>query len=85
MSFLLVIISDYLAVSASVTELLVCEGPQLCKQRTASKMREMAFLIILFSFLWKREGCELQVEAKFFQQKKACSKEDNPFFLPLCR
>lgn len=37
-SFLLVIISDYLAVSASVTKLLLCEGAQLCKQRIASEM-----------------------------------------------
>lgn len=35
---LLVIISDYLAVSGSVTKLLMCEGAQLCKQRIASEM-----------------------------------------------
>lgn len=36
--FLLIIISDYLAVSANVMKLLICERMQLCKPGIASEM-----------------------------------------------
>lgn len=74
-SFLLLfLISDHLAVSAGIIKLLICEAHHLCKQKLLQKCGEMSVLTILFSFLWKREGCEFQVEAKSFRRKLVLRK-----------